>query len=307
MSKILEAQTEKRKVHFCYIDGQLSSQECRVRIKAPKNTNDESCSKETVKDNSSAYAVFPEQGSAESQMTQTDRQADKQRRTLRADDPPPTVHTSTQHEQHINESKLSSSACSSPLILPALHLREFFQTPSLESSFVLGRSRSSTMLEDRGVYLIDLDDKEYMETLKNARRKLERPMAAVTLCTRKAPHRITKVFAQWETASEKTPETIYGCIVEFHESRRQRVESSHPKNHEDHIASKGFTSMTHHNLVQKDENSACKSCRGQGMEKARDNPSMATGRSHEQEGGYSRSTKRQKESPFCFTDGHMSS
>ena len=30
------------------------------------------------------------------------------------------------------------------------------------------------------------------------------------------------------------------------------------------------------------------------------------GESQEQEGGYSRSTKRQKESPLCYIDGHLS-
>ena len=41
-----------------------------------------------------------------------------------------------------------------------------------------------------------------------------------------------------------------------------------------------------------------KNCSGQGMQKAPDN--MATGNS------YSRSTKRQNESPLYYTDGHMS-
>ena len=41
------------------------------------------------------------------------------------------------------------------------------------------------------------------------------------------------------------------CIVEAHESTRQRLESSLPRNHEDHIAGKGFSSMTHYNLVHK--------------------------------------------------------
>ena len=68
---------------------------------------------------------------------------------------------------------------------------------------------------------------------------------------RKAPHCITRVFAQSETASEKTPKTMYECTVEAHESTRQRAESSQLKNHEDHIASKGFTSMTHYNFVHK--------------------------------------------------------
>ena len=44
---------------------------------------------------------------------------------------------------------------------------------------------------------------------------------------------------------------MYGCIVESHESTRPRVESSVPMKHEDRIAGKGFTSMTHYNLVHK--------------------------------------------------------
>ena len=51
-------------------------------------------------------------------------------------------------------------------------------------------------------------------------------------------------------------------MVETHESTRQRLESSLSAKHEDHITGKGFTSMTHYNLVHKysyassDENSA---------------------------------------------------
>ena len=44
---------------------------------------------------------------------------------------------------------------------------------------------------------------------------------------------------------------MYDCIVESHESKRQRAESSQSKTHEDHIAGKGFTSMAHCNLVHK--------------------------------------------------------
>ena len=40
--------------------------------------------------------------------------------------------------------------------------------------------------------------------------------------------------AKSENAPEKTPKTLHGCIVESPESTRQRVESSQPKNHEDH-------------------------------------------------------------------------
>ena len=41
------------------------------------------------------------------------------------------------------------------------------------------------------------------------------------------------------------------CVVESQESTKQRAESSQSKNHEDQIAGKGFTSMSHYNLVHK--------------------------------------------------------
>ena len=37
----------------------------------------------------------------------------------------------------------------------------------------------------------------------------------------------------------------------YHQSTRQRAESSQSKDHEDHIACKRFTSMSHNNLVHK--------------------------------------------------------
>ena len=45
--------------------------------------------------------------------------------------------------------------------------------------------------------------------------------------------------------------TQHACIVEAHEFTRQRLESSLPKDHEDHIAGNGYNSMTHCNLVHK--------------------------------------------------------
>ena len=41
------------------------------------------------------------------------------------------------------------------------------------------------------------------------------------------------------------------CIVEAHESTRQRLELSLPKDHEDLIAGKGYNLMSHYNLVHK--------------------------------------------------------
>ena len=76
---------------------------------------------------------------------------------------------------------------------------------------------------------------------KNAKRKLERPVAPAMPCKR-PPNDITKVVAKLEIAYEEIPKTIHECIVESHESTRQRLESSQLKNHEDHIAGKGFIS-----------------------------------------------------------------
>ena len=42
------------------------------------------------------------------------------------------------------------------------------------------------------------------------------------------------------------------------------------------------------------------------MEETRDNSSMVFGKSQEQKGGHSGSTKRHKESPLYYTDGHLS-
>ena len=96
-------------------------------------------------------------------------------------------------------------------------------------------------------------------------------------------------------------QTIYGCIVEADNPTNQRVESSQPKNHGDHIAGKRFTSMTHFILVHKFipmhqamKIPVAKAAVDGEREKARDDPSLAVGQSQEQKGGYPGSTKRQK-------------
>ena len=51
--------------------------------------------------------------------------------------------------------------------------------------------------------------------------------------------------------SNKIPKPKHACIVDAHESTRQRLEPSLPKDHEDHIAGKGYNSMTRFFLVHK--------------------------------------------------------
>ena len=118
------------------------------------------------------------------------------------------------------------------------------------------------------------------------REKLERSMAPAMLC-KKIPEGITKVCAKSEIASDKTTKTVCECTVESHESTRQGVKSSQPKNHEDHTASKGFTSMTHCNLVH----NFIPMCQA--------TPAWSLEKSQEQKGGYSGSTERQKRVHFA--------
>ena len=91
----------------------------------------------------------------------------------------------------------------------------------------------------RGFYFIDPDDEEYKGILENATRKLERLVAPATPCKR-PPKGITKVYGKSEIASEKTPKTVYECMVESHESTRQQVESSPPKIMKTTLQAKGL-------------------------------------------------------------------
>ena len=88
------------------------------------------------------------------------------------------------------------------------------------------------------------------------------------LCKMETQKRSKKLL---ETASEsdesnKIQKTKLACIVEAHESTRRRLEPTPPKDHEDHIAEKGYNSKSN--------------C-------ARKVASVATGQGKEQEGRYS--------------------
>ena len=72
-------------------------------------------------------------------------------------------------------------------------------------------------------------------------------MAPAMPCTRdKQQSSIVKPKVEQKNGHEKEFKTMYGCMVESHESTRQRAESLQSKTYEDRIAGKGFTSMTHY-------------------------------------------------------------
>ena len=96
----------------------------------------------------------------------------------------------------------------------------------------------------RGIYFIDPEDKEFRETIQNARKKLETPMAPAMPC------KTSKKCKHGETRG-KTNEikSKLACILEASESTRLRMEESLPNYHEDHTAGKGNNSLQHYKLV----------------------------------------------------------
>ena len=85
----------------------------------------------------------------------------------------------------------------------------------------------------RGFFL-DPDDKELKETIKNARKILETPMAPVMLC------KTSKRGKHGETRGKSIEiKSKFACILEASESVRLRMEESLLNHHEDHIAGKG--------------------------------------------------------------------
>ena len=61
--------------------------------------------------------------------------------------------------------------------------------------------------------------------------------------------KLRETVAGENTNPRKT--TKYACIVEAKESKRKRLESTIPRDNEDHIAENGFNSINHYNLVHK--------------------------------------------------------
>ena len=94
----------------------------------------------------------------------------------------------------------------------------------------------------RGIYFIDPEDKEFKETIKNARKKLETSVAPAMPC---------KIMKNCGSSVSDKNETKLACILEADESTRMRMGDSIPHHHEDHIAGKGENSLQHYNLVHK--------------------------------------------------------
>ena len=119
-----------------------------------------------------------------------------------------------------------------------------------------GRAKEKPKLDNArrlgGIYFIDPEDKDYKETINDAKRKLDMPMDAAMHCkTRQSPRPACGKLQRGLVVPNWVPKMRYVCIVASHESTRQRVEPFLPIFHEDHMAGKGVNSMGHYNLVHK--------------------------------------------------------
>ena len=76
-------------------------------------------------------------------------------------------------------------------------------------------------------------------------RKLKVPMDAAMPCKKGTKKHETEARS---CESNKIPNIKHACVVEAHVCTRQHLESTLPKDHEDHIAEQGFNSLRHYNL-----------------------------------------------------------
>ena len=94
----------------------------------------------------------------------------------------------------------------------------------------------------RGIYFIDPEDKEYKETIKKTREKLEKSVAPAMPC---------KIMKNCGNGASNKIKTKLACILEADESTRMPMGNSISHYHQDHIAGKGENSLQHYNLVHK--------------------------------------------------------
>ena len=97
----------------------------------------------------------------------------------------------------------------------------------------------------RGIYFIDPEDKEFKETIHNARKKLETSMTLANPC------KIFKNNKNGGSGASNKIKSKLACIQEASESTRLRMGESLSTHHEDHIAGKGDNTLQHCNLVHK--------------------------------------------------------
>ena len=117
----------------------------------------------------------------------------------------------------------------------------------------------------RGIYFIDLDDQDYNETLKHARRQLERSMDAAMQCKRKARTSNTKVAAEVMTIHRNSANLvkIYHGIIQLQHLIDPRRMISLKERYAEYLWWSGRRSGCPHSLLQRSSAGLpCPSCMG---------------------------------------------
>ena len=144
--------------------------------------------------------------------------------------------------------------------------------------------------------------------MKNARKKLETPMAPAVPCK-------TSMKSKHGETRGKTNEfkSKLACILEASESTRLRMEESLPNYHEDHIAGKGNNSLQHYNLVHKlipvpqaMRIRAAKAAVEKEWEKLEKIPAWDLTKIRNKSEVINEGRTKDIKSSFCITDGHLS-
>ena len=157
----------------------------------------------------------------------------------------------------------------------------------------------------RGVYFIDPEDTEFKETIKNARKKLETPVAPAMPC------KIMKKNCG-SGASNKI-ETRFACILEslwIYKTAYGRVITKSPWRPNCRKRKQFTTALWFGTQIcsyaSSYENSRSKSCGGQGMGKIGEIFGVEPDKSQKQERSDRWSKDEGRKSSFRLTDGHMS-
>ena len=162
----------------------------------------------------------------------------------------------------------------------------------------------------RDIYFIKPEDGEYKEiTKKNSRKSWKfwwRQSCLASWRRRRAQRDCGKPQAR-QQRSNKVHKTMHASIVEAHESTRKRLESTPPRSHEDHIAEKGFNSISHDNsehkfipMLQAMKILDAKAAVNKEWEKLDKGASMTIGHGKEQNEGHPGSTQRKKKSTLLL-------
>ena len=104
--------------------------------------------------------------------------------------------------------------------------------------------------------------------------------------------------------SNKIPKTKHACIVEVHESTRQRLESFLPKDHEDHTAT--ILCASSFPCRKREKFWMQKAAVDKEWEKLETIPAWQLAKL-KSEREVIREAEKQKQSPLCYIDGHLSS